>query len=390
MNALEAADSTSTFPYFSQEHEMLRGTIRRFVKTSVLPVADAWEVSGFVPRPLLQEMGALGLLGIRYDSRHGGSELDTLATVVLAEELGRSTYGGFAITVLVHTDMASPHLFHAGSAEQLNRYMPDIVSGRRIAAVAMTESEAGSDLASMRTTARRDGDSWILDGSKMFITNGVHGDIYFVAAKTGNSSRSRDLSMFIVEKGTPGFHIARPLEKHGWLSSDTAELSFVDCRIPAANLLGQENRGFYSLVRNLQNERIVLSAQAMGEASRAIELTLEWVKHRRAFGSTLWNKQTIRHRLAMRSAQVEAARALIYNTAWRDSKGQQVVKEVSMIKALCGTLVNEVMYDCLQFHGGMGLMRETAIERMTRDARVQSIGGGATEVMLEEIAKRMG
>jgi acyl-CoA dehydrogenase len=390
MNALAAADSTSTFPYFSQEHDMLRSTIRRFVKASVLPVADGWEVSGFVPRPLLQEMGTLGLLGIRYDSRHGGSELDTLATVVLAEELGRSTYGGFAITVLVHTDMASPHLFHAGSAEQLDRYMPDIVSGRRIAAVAMTESEAGSDLASMRTTARRDGASWILDGSKMFITNGVHGDIYFVAAKTGNSSRSRDLSMFIVEKGTPGFHIATPLQKHGWLSSDTAELSFVDCRIPAANLLGHENRGFYSLVRNLQNERIVLSAQAMGEASRAIELTLEWVKQRRAFGTTLWNKQTIRHRLAMRSAQVEAARALIYNTAWRDSKGQQVVKEVSMIKALCGTLVNEVMYDCLQFHGGIGLMRQTAIERMTRDARIQSIGGGATEVMLEEIAKRMG
>src|SRR5690606_5393792 len=184
--------------------------------------------------------------------------------------------------------------------------------------------------------------------------------------------------------------VARPLKKHGWLSSDTAELVFDDCRIPAENLLGEENRGFYALARNLQNERIVLGAQALGEAAAAIELTVDWVSQRRAFGSTLWDMQTVRHRLAMRSAQVEAAKALVYNTAWRDARGQQVTREVSMVKALCGTLVNEVMYDCVQFHGGMGYMRESTIERMARDARVQAIGGGATEVMLEEIAKRMG
>jgi acyl-CoA dehydrogenase len=195
--------------------------------------------------------------------------------------------------------------------------------------------------------------------------------------------------MFIVEKGTPGFNVARPLKKHGWLSSDTAELVFTDCRIPEANLLGEEHKGFYALMKNLQNERIVLGAQAIGEASKAIELTLSWVTQRKAFGGTLWDKQTIRHQLAKRAAQIEAARALVYNTAWRDAQGQIVTKEVSMIKALCGTLVNEVMYDCLQFHGGMGYMRESAIERMARDARIQSIGGGATEVMLEEIAKRM-
>jgi acyl-CoA dehydrogenase len=223
----------------------------------------------------------------------------------------------------------------------------------------------------------------------MFITNGVHGDIFFVAAKTGDPGRNRDISMFIVEKGTPGFTVARPLKKQGWLSSDTAELVFEDCRIPAGNLLGQENKGFYALMKNLQNERIVMGAQAMGEAGKAIELALEWTTQRKAFGSTLWEKQAIRHRLAMRAAEVEAAKALVYETAWRDAQGQQVVKEVSMVKALCGTLVNAVLYDCLQFHGGMGYIRETAIERMARDARVQSIGGGATEVMLEEIAKRM-
>ena len=386
---MTATATPTTSPFFTAEHEMLRGTIRRFVNEQVLPFADDWERAGFVPRETLRAMGELGLLGIRYDARHGGSELDTLATVVLAEELGRSTYGGFAVTVLVHTDMASPHLQHAGTEAQRDRWMPDLIAGRRIAAVAMTEADAGSDLAGMRTTARRDGDHWVLDGSKMFITNGVHGEVFFVAAKTGGPGRHRQVSMFVVEKGTPGFTVARPLPKQGWWSSDTAELVFENCRIPADHLLGEEHKGFYALMKNLQNERIVLGAQSMGEASKAIELTLEWVTQRQAFGGPLWDKQAIRQRLAMRAAQVEAAKALVYQTAWRDAQGQTVTKEVSMIKALCGTLVNEVMYDCLQFHGGMGYIRETAIERMARDARIQAIGGGATEVMLEEVAKRL-
>lgn len=387
--ASSGVNSEATTPYFTEEHEMLRSTIRRFIDEDVKPFADTWEREGMVPRAIMQKMGDLGLLGMRYSQRHGGSELDTLATVVLAEELGRSTYGGFAVTVLVHTDMASPHLFHAGSPEQLDRYMPDIIAGRRVAAVAMTEADAGSDLAGMRTTARRVGNEWVLNGSKMFITNGVHADIYFVAAKTGAPGRNREISMFIVEKGAPGFRVARQLDKHGWLCSDTAELVFEDCRIPAENLLGQENRGFYALMKNLQNERIVLGAQSMGEAAKAIDLALDWTTQRQAFGGSLWQKQAIRHKLAMRAAEVEAARAFIYNVAWRDARGHQVTKEVSMIKALCGTLVNQVIYDCLQFHGGMGYMRESAIERMARDARVQAIGGGATEVMLEEVAKRM-
>jgi acyl-CoA dehydrogenase len=378
------------WPYFGPEHELLRSTIRRFVADRVLPHAEAWERTGFVPRDVLREMGALGLLGIRCGERWGGSAMDTLGSLVLAEELGRSTYGGFAITVLVHTDMATPHLRHAGSPAQLDRWLPDLVAGTRIAAVAMTEADAGSDLAGMRTRARRDGDHWVLDGSKLYITNGVHGDLYFVAARTGAPGRNRDLSMFVVEKGTPGFAVSRALEKHGWLSSDTAELSFDGCRLSADHLLGEEGGGFRALVRNLQNERIVLAAQALGEASRAIELTLDGVRQRRAFGGTLWDKQGIRQRLARRAAEVEAARALVYNTAWRDAQGQTVVREVSMIKALAGELVNAVLYDCVQFHGGMGYLRGTAVERMARDARVQAIGGGATEVMLEEVAKRMG
>lgn len=380
----------STFP-FSEEHEMLRQSIRRFVEQEVKPQGETWEQAGCVPRAVLRQMGELGFLGMRYASRHGGSELDTLATIVLAEELGRSTFGGFAVTVLVHTDMASPHLFHSGSAEQLDRYMPALVAGEKIAAVAMTEPDAGSDLASMRTTARRDGDSYVLNGSKMFITNGVHGDVFFVAAKTGEVGRSHhSISMFIVDKGTPGFQAARALRKHGWLSSDTAELVFSDCRVPRENLLGSEGGGFMALVKNLQNERLTLGAQALGECAAALELTLGYVTQRKAFGSTLWDRQAIRHRLSMLAARVAAARSFLYMTAWRDGRGETLVKEVSMIKALCGELVNEVMYDCLQFHGGAGYMRESTIERMTRDARVQSIGGGATEVMLDEVAKRLG
>ncbi len=389
---MENTPLTTVFPFCTEEHEMLRTALRRFIRERIEPQAEQWEKDGFVPRAVLREMGELGFLGMRYPAEYGGAGLDTLATAVLAEELGRSTFGGFAVTVLVHTDMASPHLFHAGTDEQKARYLPDIIAGRKICAVAMTEADAGSDLQGMRSIARRSADGgWVLNGSKMFITNGVHGDLFFVAAKTGDPGRARgrDISMFIVEKGTPGFGVARPLPKHGWLSSDTAELHFEDCRLPADALLGEEHKGFYALVKNLQNERIVLGAQAMGEAARAIELTLDWVRQRKAFGGTLWDMQAVRHKLAWRASQVEAARTLIFNTAWRDAQGQQVSREVSMIKALAGTLVNEVMYDCLQLHGGMGFIRETAIERMARDARVQAIGGGATEVMLEEVAKRI-
>ena len=195
---MSADHNNATWPYFTAEHEMLRTTLRRFIAERVLPQADTWEDTGMVPREILREMGSLGLLGVRYAAQYGGSEMDTLATALLAEELGRSSYGGFAVTVLVHTDMASPHLHNAGNQAQLERYMPDIIAGKRIAAVAMTEADAGSDLAGMRTSARREGQEWVLNGAKMFITNGVHGDIYFVAAKTGAPGRNRDMSMFIV------------------------------------------------------------------------------------------------------------------------------------------------------------------------------------------------
>jgi len=376
--------------FLSEEHSLLRDQIRRFVTERVKPVAEAWEEDGMVPRDILREMGDLGFFGIRYPEAYGGSDMDTRATAVLAEELGRSTFSGFAITALVHTDMASVHLFNAGTEAQRAAHMPDVIAGKKIVAVGVTEPGAGSDVKGIRSFARREGDHYVLNGSKMFITNGVHADLYCVAAKTDRDGpASQSVTMFLLEKGMEGFTVSRALDKHGWRSSDTAELSFQDVRVPVENVLGEEGRGFYAIMQNFQNERIVIAAMAVGEAQAAIDLTLDYVKERQAFGAPLWQKQAIRQRMAMLAARVSAARALVYQTAARDANGEDVVREVSMLKALCGELVNDVMYDCLQFHGGAGYLRGMAIERMARDARVQAIGGGATEVMLEEVAKRL-
>jgi acyl-CoA dehydrogenase len=374
--------------YLGPEHELLREQIARFVAREVEPHALAWEEAGSTPREVLRKLGNAGLLGLMYEEAHGGAAADALTNLVFAEALSQSTFGGFIITVLVHTDMASPHLHHAGTAVQKARYLPGVTAGETITAVGITEPGAGSDVAGIRTTARRsaDGHEWLLNGTKLFITNGVLADLYFIAAKTGEGRHA--MSMFIVEKGTPGFRVGRALDKSGWLSSDTAELVLEDCRIPAANLLGEENRGFYSVMKNFQTERIALAAMAVGHCTQALRVTLEHVRERKAFGSTLFDKQVVRQRLAMFDAKVRAARAFMYHCAWRVTQGHDVVQEVSMLKALTGELVNEVVAGCQQFHGGMGYMRGTAIERLWRDARVLAIGGGATEVMLDEVAKR--
>ena len=372
--------------YITPEHEQLREQIARFIAREVEPHALAWEEAGMTPREVLRKMGDAGLFGLMYSSAYGGAEADALTNLVFAEALSQSTFGGFIITVLVHTDMASPHLHHAGTPAQLDKYMPGVISGRTITAVGITEPGAGSDVAGIKTTAKRDGDHWVLNGTKLFITNGVHADLYFIAAKT--TTAPHGMSMFIVEKGTPGFTVGRSLKKSGWLSSDTAELVFDNVRIPAANLLGEENKGFYSVMKNFQTERIALGAMAVGHCTQALALTIEQVKQRQAFGGALFDKQVVRQRIAMLDAKVRAARAFMYHCAWRVTQGHDVVQEVSMLKALTGELVNEVVSGCQQFHGGMGYMRDTAIERLWRDARVLAIGGGATEVMLDEVAKR--
>jgi acyl-CoA dehydrogenase len=372
--------------YDNPDHELLRDQVAKFIAREVEPVAAAWEEQGCVPRDVLRRMGQAGLFGLMYESVYGGAEADALTNVVFAEALSQSTFAGFIITVLVHTDMASPHLHHAGTPAQKEKYLRRVIGGELITAVGITEPGAGSDVAGIRTTAKRDGDQWVLNGTKMFITNGVHADLYFIAAKTG--SGKRDMSMFIVEKGTPGFSVGRALKKTGWLSSDTAELILDNVRIPAGNLLGEEGKGFYSVMKNFQTERIALAAMAVGHCQQALRLTLDYVRQRQAFGGPLWEQQAIRQRLSMLDAKTRAARQFMYHCAWRVTHGHDIVQDVSMLKALTGELVNEVVQACQQFHGGMGYIRETAIERLWRDARVLAIGGGATEVMLEEAAKR--
>ncbi len=372
--------------YLTADHELLQQQVARFLAREVEPHAAQWEADGCVPREVLRKMGQAGLLGLVYAPELGGGGADALTNLVFAEALSQSTYGGFIITVLVHTDMASPHLHHAGNAEQQARWMPGICSGQTITAVGITEPGAGSDVAGLRTTAVRDGAHWVLNGSKLFITNGVHADLYFIAARTGTGRHA--ISIFVVEKGTPGFSVGRTLDKTGWRSSDTAELHFDNCRVPASHLLGEEGKGFYAVMKNFQTERIALGAMAVGHCTQALLLALEHVRTRQAFGGLLWDKQAVRQKLAMLDAKTRAARQYLYHCAWRVTQSHDVVQDVSLLKALTGELVNEVVQGCQQLHGGMGYMHGTPVERLWRDARVLAIGGGATEVMLDEAAKR--
>jgi acyl-CoA dehydrogenase len=372
--------------YTTPDHDLLREQVARFLAREVEPFAAQWERDGMVPRAVLRKMGEAGLLGLVYASAYGGAEADALTNLVFAEALSQSTYGGFIITVLVHTDMASPHLHHAGTPAQKARWMPGITAGSTITAVGITEPGAGSDVAGIRTKAVRDGGDWVLDGSKIYITNGVHADLYFIAARTGSARHA--ISIFAVEKGTPGFTVERALDKTGWRSSDTAELRFDGCRIPADHLLGEQDRGFKAVMQNFQTERIALGAMAVGHCTQALQLALDWVRTRQAFGATLWDKQAVRQKIAMLDAKTRAARQYLYHCAWRVTQGQDIVQDVSMLKALTGELVVEVTTACQQLHGGMGFMTGTPVERLWRDARVLGIGGGATEVMLDEAAKR--
>ena len=374
---------------FSQEHEQLRRQVRRFVEQEIVPNGDKWERDGNVPREFLKKMGELGFLGIGFPEAHGGSGMDIFGWIVLAEELGRSTFAGVVGVATVHALMASPHLLHAGNDAQLARYMPGIIKGDILTAVAISEVEAGSDVGSMRTKATRTEGGWRINGAKFWISNGVNADLYFVAARTDPKGKGANgISMFIVEKNMPGFKIGRKLEKLGFRASDTAELIFEDCFVPDSHLLGVEHRGFYAVMKNFQTERLILATLNVSEVFTALRYTIQYLRDRKTFGVPLIDRQVLRQRLAMLMTRAEAGRQLVYYAASLVAQGQEAVREVSMAKAYWGELVNETMYQCLQCHGGYGFLNGTPIERMFRDARLYSIGGGATEIMLEEVAKR--
>ena len=373
--------------YTTEELEAIYDHTVQFVANEVTPHAEAWEDDGMVPREVLHQMGELGMLGLRVPEEHGGLGLGAIASATFSEALGSSTVAGFDVTVLVHTDMSTPHLLNSATEEQLAHYLPGIIAGTRIMAIAVSEPDAGSDVAGLRTSAVKDGDGWRINGTKTFITNGVYGDTVIVAARTDPDDRY-GISMFLVDKGTEGFSVGRKLDKHGWLSSDTAELVFDNVFVPDERLLGTVHKGFYETMKNFQNERMVLVGMGVGAAQAAIDVTNAYTQERAAFGKTLYDLGAIRQRMAMNQAKIDAVRASMYHAAWMHDIGQDNVKAMSGVKAWGAEVVNEVMYDCVQFHGGMGYMRESAIERMYRDARILPIGGGATEVMLEEIAKR--
>jgi acyl-CoA dehydrogenase len=373
-----------------EELRMLRSQVRGFVNRVIAPQADAWEAAGEISREVFLQLGKLGFLGMRHPVEYGGGGMGAMASVVLGEELGRSSYGGVAAAITVHTDMSIAHIAHRGNHEQKQRYLPAACAGEKIGAVCVTEAHAGSDVAGLKTRAERNGESWVINGGKTFITNGVYGDIYIVAARTDSQAKgSRGLSLFIVEKDMPGFTIARKFDKHGWRASDTAELFFDNLRVPAGNLLGEEGKGFYYIMSTFQNERLVAGAMSVGQCAKAIELTVDYVKTRQAFGKTLWDQPVVRNKLAWMASKAAAARAMVYQCAQMIDGGKDTVREVSMLKAYACETLQEVVHGCLQLHGGTGFITGTPIERMARDARILTIGGGATEVMLEEVAKRM-
>ncbi len=373
--------------YMTDELEAIYDQTVEFVSKEVTPNGDAWEEAGKVPREVLTKMGGLGMLSLRVPTEHGGLGMGMVASAVFSEALGSSTFAGFDVTVLVHTDMAGPHLINSGSDEQLAEYLPKMMSGELITSIGVSEPDAGSDVAGIRTSAVKDGDGWRINGRKMFITNAVYGNLTIVAARTDPENKY-GISMFLVPPGTEGFSVATKLNKHGWLCSDTAELVLDDVWVPDSQLLGTPHRGFYETMKNFQNERMVLVGMGIGAAQAAIDMTNAYTQQRPAFGGHLYDLGAIRQRMAMNQAKVDAVRASMYHAAWIHDEGHDNVKEMSGVKAWGCEVVNQVMYDCVQFHGGMGYMRESAIERMYRDARILPIGGGATEVMLEEVAKR--
>ncbi|WP_295525973.1 acyl-CoA dehydrogenase family protein [uncultured Pseudacidovorax sp.] len=373
-----------------EDLRMVREQVRRFSRERIVPFADEWEATGEIPRSVFLELGEMGFLGMRHPVEYGGGGMGALASVVLGEELARSGYGGVASALTVHSDMSISHIAHRGSPEQKQRYLPDACAGRKVGAICVTEPGAGSDVAGMRTRAVRTAEGWVLNGSKTFITNGVHGDIYIVAARTDPEAKgSRGISMFIVEKDNPGLKVTRKFDKHGWRSSDTAELFFDDLALPPEALLGEEGKGFYYIMSTFQNERLVVGALVSGTCARAIELTVDYVRQRQAFGKPLWDQQVVRNKLAWVASKAAAVRALTYQCALMIDQGKDTVREVSMLKAFGAETLQEVVHTCLQLHGGSGYIIGTPVERMARDARILTIGGGATEVMLEEVAKRM-
>ncbi|EPW8850478.1 acyl-CoA dehydrogenase family protein [Pseudomonas aeruginosa] len=375
--------------YFDESHQLIRDSVRRFVEREVLPYIDEWEEAEEFPRELYLKAGAAGILGIGYPEAYGGScEGDLFAKVAASEELMRCGSGGL-VAGLGSLDIGLPPVVKWARSEVRERVVPAVLRGEKIMALAVTEPSGGSDVANLKTRAVRDGDHYRVSGSKTFITSGVRADYYTVAVRTGGEGFA-GISLLLVEKGTAGFSVGRKLKKMGWWASDTAELFFDDCRVPAENLIGVENAGFACIMANFQSERLALAVMANMTAQLALEESLRWAREREAFGKPIGKFQVLRHRLAEMATQLEVSREFTYRQAAKMAAGKSVIKEISMAKNFATDVADRLTYDAVQVLGGMGYMRESLVERLYRDNRILSIGGGSREIMNEIIGKQMG
>ncbi len=373
----------------SDAERQLRELVRRFVKAEIVPHLSGWERAGEIPRELHEKAAELGLLGIGFPESAGGSGGDLFDSIAVTEELIQGGGSSGLIAALFTHGIALPHIVAAGDPEQLDRFVRPTLAGQKIGALAVTEPDGGSDVAALRTSAVRHGDHYLVNGSKTYITSGARADFVTTAVRTGEPGYG-GISLLVVEAGTPGFTVTRRLEKMGWHCSDTAELSYVDVKVPAANLVGAENSGFALIMQQFQVERISMAVQAYATAQRCLDLSLDWVRQRETFGRPLVQRQTVRHKLVEMARQIDVARVYTREVAGRISRGEECVAQVCFAKNTAVAACDAVVSEALQLHGGFGYLRDAEVERHYRDARILGIGGGTTEIMTELAAKRMG
>ena len=376
--------------FATPERQALRATIRRFVQHDVLPHQDGWERAGELPRSLHKRAAELGLIGLPYPENVGGGGGDAIDALTLAEEVHYAGGAGGLFASLFTSGIALPHIVAAGDAAQIDRWVRPTIAGELIGSLAVTEPDGGSDVAGIRTTAKRDGDEYVVSGAKTYITSGVRADFVVTAVRTSDAG-AHGISLLVIEKGTPGFSVSRKLEKMGWLCSDTAELTLADVRVPAANLVGAENSGFVQIAQNFVSERIGLAVQAYSSAQRSLDLTVEWCRLRETFGRPLISRQTVQHTLAEMARRVEVARVYTRHVAQRAAAGEDnLVKEACFAKNTAVEAGMWVVDRAVQLHGGMGYMRESEVERQYRDMRILGIGGGTDEILTGLSAKLLG
>ncbi len=372
--------------YFTEEHNAFRQSFREFLKKEAVPHIDKWEETGHIDREIFKKMGDMGYFGLYYPEKYGGLDLDFFYTVIFLEEMQRINSGGFAAAMWVQAFLGAQHLLKEGDERIKEDYLVSTLSGDKIGCLCITEPFGGSDVAGMRTTAVKEGDHYVINGSKTFITNGVYSDYLVVAAKTDPEANGRGISIFLMDRDTPGIS-ATKLNKLGWRASDTGEIGFNDVRIPVANLMGDEGKGFPYIMQHFALERLIMAINGHARAEYALEYTIGYMKDRTAFGKSLDKFQALRHKLADMLSEVEMAKNFNYSIAEELDKGLYPVKEASMAKLLSTKISDEVIYNCLQFLGGYGYIEEYPLARMSRDSRLGPIGGGTSEIMREIIAK---